>query len=292
MMSILIVMPILTLLMFDLGLTLQWSDFRLFVTRPKALWAGLIGQLVALPAVALLLTQCFSLPPVFAVGFVLIACCPGGSSSNIFSLLAGGDVALSVSLTAFSSLITLFTLPIIMEWALLHSHLFHEGAITLPVGKLMMQNLFTMLLPILIGILTRHYAPEGAARIEKVLSKIAFPCLVLLALLFFIKEFESIRLYIGELGIAVLLLILICILLGDGISRLMKLEGRERRTIVIEIGMQNAAQAIALASSPFVFNDARMAVPAIIYALLMNIVLLTYTYFIKRSSKKALSAEH
>ncbi|MGN0310950.1 MAG: bile acid:sodium symporter family protein, partial [Bacteroides sp.] len=180
-MSIFIVLPILTLLMFELGLTLQPADFKLFLTRPRPLLVGLAGQLLFLPLVALLLTHCFTLPAVFAVGFVLIACCPGGSSSNVFSLLAKGDVALSVSLTAFSSLITLITLPIIMQWVVTQSGFSQGETITLPVGKLMMQNLFTMLLPIVAGILFRRYASRQAARLEAMLSKIAFPCLILLA---------------------------------------------------------------------------------------------------------------
>ena len=281
-MSIFIVLPILTLLMFELGLTLQPADFKLFFTRPKPLLVGLAGQLIFLPLVALLLTHCFTLPSVFAVGFVLIACCPGGSSSNVFSLLAKGDVALSVSLTAFSSLITLVTLPLIMQWVVMQSGLSQGEAISLPVGKLLMQNLFTMLLPIVVGILFRRYAPKRAAHCEAVLSKIAFPCLILLAAVFFIQEFESIRIHFGELGLSVLLLILTSILLGSGLCRLFRLKGSERRTIVIEVGMQNAAQAIALATSPFVFGDARIAVPAIIYALLMNVVLLSYTGYIRR----------
>ena len=284
-MSIFIVLPILTLLMFELGLTLQPADFKLFLSRPRPLLVGLAGQLIFLPLVALLLTHCFTLPAVFAVGFVLIACCPGGSSSNVFSLLAKGDVALSVSLTAFSSLITLVTLPLIMKWVVTQSGLSQGETITLPVGKLLMQNLFTMLLPIVVGILFRRYAPKRAKRIEAVLSRIAFPCLILLAAVFFIQEFDAIRAHFGELGLSILLLILTCILLGAGLSQLFRLKGSERRTIVIEVGMQNAAQAIALATSPFVFGDARIAVPAIIYALLMNVVLLSYTWLIRRTQR-------
>ena len=127
--SVFIVLPILTLLMFDLGLTLQVKDFKLFLTKPKPVIVGLIG-----PLVAFALTYVFSLPPIFTVGFMLIACCPGGSSSNVFSLLAKGDVALSVSLTALSSVITLFTLPVIMEWVVSQSGIFDGTQIQLPVG--------------------------------------------------------------------------------------------------------------------------------------------------------------
>lgn len=275
--SVFIVLPILTLLMFDLGLGLQGKDFLLLLQRPKAVIVGLVGQLVLLPLVAVLLTKVFSLPPVMVVGFVLIACCPGGSSSNVFSMLAKGDVALSVSLTALSSIITLFTLPLIMKAQLDNT----AESIRLPVGKLLVQNFFTMLLPVSAGILTRRHAPRIAAKTEKVLSKAAFPCLILLAAVFFVQEFAAIRDNIGRLGVAVLCLLLICMSVGALLARLFKLRKNEKRTIIIEIGMQNAAQAIALSASPFVFDNARMAVPAIIYALLMNIVLLTYVAAIK-----------
>jgi len=267
--------------MFDLGLTLQVNDFKMFLTSPKPVLVGLVGQLVCLPLVAFALTYVFSLPPVFTVGFMLIACCPGGSSSNVFSLLAKGDVALSVSLTAISSIVTLFTLPVIMEWVISQSDILDGSNIQMPIGKLIMQNVFTMLVPIAAGIALRKYAKEKAAKIEAVLSKIAFPCLVILAGTFFVQEFDAIRDHIGEMGLAVLSLILVCIALGALLSYIFRLRGAERRTIVIEVGMQNAAQAIALATSPFVFGDARIAIPAIIYALLMNLVLLTYTYVLR-----------
>lgn len=284
-MAIFIVLPILTLLMFDLGLTLQLSDFKVFLSRPRPVLVGLIGQLLFLPLTAIVLTRFLSLPPVFAVGFVLIACCPGGSSSNVFSMLAKGDVALSVSLTALSSVVTLFTLPLIMEAFVQHASVLSGTTINLPVGKLLLQNLITMLLPIALGIAVRHFAPRAAMKIEKVLSKIAFPCLILLATVFFIQEFDAIQDNIGQMGIAVFSLLLVCVLLGGLLSRIFALKGSERRTIVIEIGMQNAAQAIALAASPFVFNDARIAIPGIIYALFMNLVLLTYVGFIKFAKK-------
>ncbi|MBQ2166782.1 MAG: bile acid:sodium symporter family protein, partial [Bacteroidaceae bacterium] len=104
-MTILIVIPILMLLMFELGLTLKPADFQMILKRPKPVFAGLIGQLFFLPIIAFCLGWVFHLSPVFFMGVVLIACCPGGSSSNVFSMLAKGDVALSVSLTACSSII-------------------------------------------------------------------------------------------------------------------------------------------------------------------------------------------
>lgn len=281
--SIFIVLPILTLLMFDLGLTLRPSDFVLIAKRPRAVFVGLFGQLVLLPLVSFAVASFFSLPPIFYIGVMLIACCPGGSSSNIFSKLAKGDVALSVSLTALSSIITLVTVPAIMQWVTVYVGA--SQGIQLPVVNLLMQNVFTMLAPIVLGILCRKYYSNVAMKMDRVLSKIAFPALMLLAGIFFVQHYDTITTHFSVLGMCVGLLLLTAVALSGVGSRCMRLNNKERRTIVIEVGMQNAAQAIAVASSPFVFNDGRIAIPAIIYALLMNVVLLTYVSIIKVRAK-------
>lgn len=277
--SILIVIPILTLLMFDLGLTLQPKDFLMIAQRPKAIFVGLAGQLLLLPILAYAIGSAFALSVPFFLGMMLIACCPGGSSSNVFSMLAKGDVALSVSLTALSSVITLFTVPMIMQYATLSVG--ESVGVQLPVGNLLAQNIVTMLLPILIGIAVRHYYPNAAARIEKVLSKCAFPALMLLAGIFFVQHRNTITDNFAMLGACVTLLLLCSTSLAYIFSRVCTLNNKEQKTIVIEVGMQNAAQAIAVASSPFVFNNDIIAIPAIIYALMMNVVLLTYVGVIK-----------
>lgn len=217
---ILIVLPILTLLMFDLGLTLRPADFLLFRRRPRAVAVGLVGQIVVLPAVAFALGMAFALPPVFFVGLVLIACSPGGSSSNIFSKLA--------------------------------------------------------------GVFVRHRFPSAAASIDRVLARVAFPALILLAVLFFIQHRVTIMAHFTGLGACITLMILTAVASGAALSRLMHLERRETRTVVIEVGMQNAAQAIAVASSPLIFHNDVMAIPAILYALLMNVILLIYVAAVKR----------
>ena len=266
--------------MFDLGLTLRVKDFYMVVTRPKAFFVALCGQIILLPLIALGLGWAFSLTPVFFIGLMLIACSPGGSSSNIFSKLAGGDVALSVTLTAMSSLLTLITLPIVMGWVTATSGA--EVGITLPVGNLLKQNLLLMLLPVVIGLLINQFFPKAAQAIDKVLSKAAFPALMLLVTIFFAQHYRTIFAHIGRLGLCVTALILLAIGCASLLSRLFHITGRERRTVNIEVGMQNAAQAIALATSPFVFNNQEMAIPAILYSLMMNVVLLTYVAIVKK----------
>ena len=278
--TIWIVLPILTVLMFDLGLCLKLQDFARVVKAPKAVLLALFGQIVLLPVIALGIGRVFGLTPVFFLGLILIACCPGGSSSNIFSKLAGGDVALSVTLTALSSLITLVTVPLVMAWATRAA-----GAavgITLPVGNLLKQNLLLMLLPVLIGIGVNHFRPKAAAAIDRVLSKAAFPALMVLISVFFLQHYRTIFANMATLGLCVTLLIVLSAGSAAGLSRLFRLDGRQRRTTVIEVGMQNAAQAIAVATSPFIFNNPEMAIPAILYSLMMNVVLLIYVGVVRR----------
>lgn len=278
-------MPILIVLMFLLGIDLDRTAFAGVRRQPKAVLLGMLGQLVLLPIIAFGVAWALNLPPVYFMGLVLVACCPGGSSSNVFSMLAKGDVALSVTLTALSSIITLFTLPVIMEFVTRFVSDMSEVQITLPVGKLLVQNIVLLFVPLIAGSLFRHFLPAVAARVGRVLGKAAFPALMTLALLFFLQYSNEIVDNFTILGLSAALLILLAMACSSALSRLGGFGSAVRRTIVIEVGMQNAAQAIAIASSPFIFNSGEMALPAIIYALLMNVILLTYVYCIRKKQK-------
>ena len=285
--AIFIVLPILTLLMFDLGLTLKPQDFKLIAQRPKPVIVGLVGQIILLPLIAwLIILSPFanSLSPLFIIGIMLVACSPGGSSSNVFSMLAKGDVALSVTLTAFSSLITLFTLPLIMAWVT--ASVGEAADIHLPIGNLLVQNLVLMVLPIAIGFVLNIYRSHAAARIHNVLRRIAMPALVLLVAIFFVQHRQTILTEFASLGLTMTVLILATTGCGALLAWLLRLTTRERRTLVIEIGMQNAAQAITIACSPLIFNNEIIAIPAIIYALMMNLILLAYVAITKITSKQ------
>ena len=281
--TIWIVMPILIVLMFLLGTELNKEAFINVARHPKAVVLGMVGQIILLPLIAFTLAWALNLPPVYFMGLVLIACCPGGSSSNVFSMLAKGDVALSVTLTAVSSIITLFTLPVIMEFT---SYFVSHNAgttIELPVGKLLMQNIVLFFIPLLAGLLLRYKRPVWAAKVSRVLNKTAFPALMLLALLFFLQYTQEIMENFRLIGFACGMLIITSMICSSLLSRIGKLTNAVRHTIVIEVGMQNAAQAIAIATSPFIFNSGEMAIPAIIYALLMNVLLLLYIVKLKYS---------
>ena len=283
--TIWIVMPILIVLMFLLGMDMSKKAFTDIAHNPKAVLLGLAGQLIILPALAFSIAWLLKLPPVYFMGLVLVACCPGGSSSNVFSMLAKGDVALSVTLTALSSVITLFTLPVIMEFVTEAVSDMSGVSIELPVGKLIVQNIVLLFVPLFAGSLFRHFCPEAAVKVSKVLGKTAFPALMVLAAVFFLQYRKEIAGNFASLGLSAAMLIIIAMLCGSCLSRVGRFSDAARRTIVIEVGMQNVAQAIAIASSPFIFNNGKMALPAICYALLMNVILLAYVYFIRRKDK-------
>ena len=280
--SIWIVMPILVVLMFLLGIDISKKSFTDIAHNPKAVLLGLTGQLVILPVLAFSIAWILKLPPVYFMGLVLVACCPGGSSSNVFSMLAKGDVALSVTLTALSSIITLFTIPIIMEFVTAAVSDMSGASIELPVGKLLAQNIVLLFVPLSAGSMFKHFCPETAVKVSKVLGKMAFPALMILAAVFFLQYKKEIADNFASLGLSAAMLIILAMACSSCISRIGRFTDAIRRTIVIEVGMQNAAQAIAIASSPFIFNSGEMALPAICYALLMNVILLTYVYFIRK----------
>ena len=283
--TIWIVMPILIVLMFLLGIDITKKAFTDIAHNTKAVLLGMIGQIVILPIIAFLTAWLLKLPPIYFMGLVLVACCPGGSSSNAFTMLVKGNVALSVTLTALSSIITLFTLPVIMEFVTNTVSNMSGVKIELPVGKLIIQNIILLLVPLFAGSLFKHFCPEAAVKVSKVLSKLAFPALMILAAVFFLQYRKEIADNFASLGLSAAMLIVLAMACSSGISRIGKFNDATRRTIVIEVGMQNAAQAITIASSPFIFNNGEMALPAICYALLMNVILLTYVYFIRRKQK-------
>ena len=178
----------------------------------------------------------------------------------------------------------MFTIPIVLQLALNRCSGFEAfGQINLPVGKLLVQNIVLMFVPILLGFLMTRLWPNAARKTDKVISKIAFPALMLLAGIFFVQHHKTIAENILLLGAVILSMLILSIAVSALLSKAARLEKRDRKTIIIEVGMQNAAQAIAIASSPFIFNNSALAIPAIIYALLMNVVLLIYVAVIKKN---------
>lgn len=269
------VIPILMLLMFSLGIDLRPGDFYRVIRSPGAAVIGLTGQLVGLPLIAGLIALLLNLPPLLAVGLVLLAACPGGSSSNAFTMLARGDVALSVSLTTITSVVTTLTIPFIVNWAT-GFWMGAEAGLRLALGPVLGQNALTILLPIGLGMLLRAQASSLADRISPFLRKAALPLLLVMISVFIIQQRDVLALGATTIALAAFLLIFLTMSLGLFLGWIARLKEASRRTILIEVGMQNVAQAMAISTSPFLMADAAYAIPAVFYAVVMNLVLLSY----------------
>ena len=154
------------IIMLGMGLGLTVKDFTRIFVEPKAVIIGLIAQLIIVPVVGFLLAMFFPLSPELAVGVVILAACPGGPTSNLVTYLVKGNVALSITLTAISSLVTVFTIPLVVNLAM-QQFMAESVALQLPFLKTVIQIAVITLIPVSLGMLTHHYAPTLASTIEK-----------------------------------------------------------------------------------------------------------------------------
>jgi BASS family bile acid:Na+ symporter len=282
-----VVLPIaLAIIMLGMGLSLLPEDFQRVRKYPKAVSIGLISQLVLLPVIGFGIAKMVPMQPVIAMGLMIIALCPGGPSSNVITFLAKGDIALSVTLTAFSSLITVFTIPVLANLAYRH-FIGQTAAIALPIGTTIIQIFLMTLLPIIIGMGVRQRFPEIARRLEKVTSRLAVAFLAIIILLLIIREWNRLPGFILQVGIAVLLLNTISMLAGFYVSKLLKLNTPQQICIAIEVGIQNGTLAIAITAG--LLNNPDMAVPAAVYSLFMYVTgLIAINYGRKLASNAAI----
>ncbi|MBD2593005.1 bile acid:sodium symporter family protein [Nostoc spongiaeforme FACHB-130] len=264
-----VVLPIaLAIIMLGMGLSLTPADFQRVKNYPKAVTIGLISQLVLLPIIGFTIAKLVPMQPTIAMGLIIIALCPGGVSSNVITFLAKGDVALSVTLTAFSSLITVLTIPVLANLAYQH-FIGQTAAIALPIGATIVQIFLMTLLPIGLGMGVRQLFPEVALRLEKVTSRLAVAFLAIIILLLIIREWNRLPGFILQVGIAVVLLNGVSMLAGFYISKLFNLNPPQQICIAIEVGIQNGTLAIAITAG--LLNNPDMAIPAAVYSLFMYV---------------------
>ncbi len=264
-----VLLPVaLAIVMLGMGLSLVPEDFRRITRYPRAVAVGTVCQCLVLPLLGALIALVVPMEPVMAVGLVVVAVCPGGPSSNLMTYLARGDVALSVTLTAVSSIVTVFTIPLFTNLAL--QHFLGEGAaFSLPVGTTMLQIVLITLLPTAIGMAIRHRFPEPARRLEKQMGRLAGGLLALIILLLFIREAGKLPGFLAQMGLAIALLNVLAMLAGFLAGRLFRLPLAQQVCIAIEVGIQNGTLAIAITAG--LLNNPDMAVPAAVYSLLMYV---------------------
>jgi bile acid:Na+ symporter, BASS family len=256
----------LALVMLGLGLSLTVADFGRVRRQPRAVVIALALQVVALPAVAFGLVWLFGLSEILAVGMILLAASPGGTTANLFSHLFRGDVALNITLTAVNSLLAVATLPLITNLAIQWFHGEDAGTLGLQFDKTV-QVFAIVLVPVAIGMLIRRAAPTFADRMDKPARILSAVVLALVIVGTMLAERENIVDYLRQVGGVTLLFCLLSLAAGFVVPRLLGVEHRQAIASAFEIGVHNATLAIAVAVG--VLGVVELAVPAAVYGVVM-----------------------
>ena len=256
----------LAVIMFGMGLSLRLEDFKRILIYPKAVGIGLLNQLILLPVVAFGIAKAFQLPPELAVGLMILAVCPGGATSNLITHLAKGDAALSITLTAFSSVITVVSIPFLINFSI--GYFIPGGeAQQLEVVGTVLSVLFITLIPVALGMITLAKAPALAQKWDKPFRKISTVFFVIIVLAAILKERENLVQYFIEAGPAALALNLSTLAISFAMAKWARLPFRQGLTIAIESGIQNGTLGITIAATLLV--NSVMSIPSAIYSLLM-----------------------
>ena len=263
-----ILLPLaLAIIMIGLGLELTPKDFTRVTKQPKAVLIALFCQLVILVSIAFIICKVLALPPLLAVGLMLLAASPGGSTANLFSYLFKGDIALNITLTAINSVIAAFTLPLIVNFAI--QHFMNDGQeISLQFSKIL-QVFAIIIIPVGIGMLIRHYAPHFTEKLNKPLRIFAVSFLILIIIGAITKERHQILEYLAQVGLATILFCLCSLLIGYFVPRLLGINSAQARACAFEIGIHNSTLAMTIALT--VMASSTVAMPAAVYSIFMYV---------------------
>ncbi|AXB48679.1 bile acid:sodium symporter [Amycolatopsis albispora] len=264
--------------MFGLGLSLTTKDFARVLSYPKAVVVALVCQVLVLPAACFGLVYALSLPPELAVGMMLLAASPGGTTANLFSHLAHGDVALNITLTAVNSLLAVLTLPLVVNFALGH-FLTADAGIGLQFGKTV-QVFAIVLIPVALGMLARHRVPALADRTQKPVKLLSVVFLIGTILVAVYQERENITGYLADVGLATFLFSVLSIGVGYLAPRLFKVDRRQSIAAAMEIGIHNSVLAITIALT--LLNSTQIAIPAAVYGIVMFFTAGAFGFLISR----------
>jgi BASS family bile acid:Na+ symporter len=286
--SAIILASSLIIIMLGMGLSLIVDDFKRILIHPKAIVIGLINQLIILPIIGFGVTFLFPMRPEIAIGIMILAACPGGPTSNLLTHLAKGDLALSVSLTAISSFITILTIPFIVNFALIH-FLDQSQMIQLNVVETILQIFVIIVIPITIGMLVRKYKEGFAHKMAKPVRKASGIVMVLVIVGILIKERAHFVSYFQQAGAASLVLNIVSMFIGYYSARLFKIADKSAISISIESGIQNGTLAITIAV--VLLGNSEFAIAPAIYSLMMFFTGGVAVYFGNRFTKKQLATE-
>ncbi len=264
--STIILASSLIIIMLGMGLSLVIDDFKRIAIYPKAIIIGLTNQLIILPIIGFLLAISFPIQPEIAVGIMILAASPGGPTSNLIAHLAKGDTALSVSLTAISSFVTILTIPFIVNFAL--TYFYEEGqVIKLDIIQTILQILVIIIIPISIGMVIRKYKEKFALKMANPVRKASGIVMILVIVGIVVKERENFISYFQQAGLVALALNVITMMIGYYSSKLFKVTRERAISISVESGIQNGTLAITIAV--VLLGRPDFAIAPAIYSLLM-----------------------
>ncbi len=267
----------LAIIMFGLGLSLTPGDFRRVAKSPRAVVVALVLQILVLPAVAFGLVIAFNLDPLLAVGVMLLAASPGGTTANLLSHLFRGDVALNITLTAINSVLAAVSIPVITNLAI--SYFDADGTLGLQFGKVL-QVIAIVIIPVVLGMFVRSKSPGFATRADRPVRIFSIAVLAIVALGAIFGERDNILDYLQSVGAVTALFCLASLSLGYFVSRLLRLSKTQSIAASMEIGVHNTTIALTIALS--VLDSVEVAIPAAIYSVFMYILAPAFGFLISR----------
>ena len=265
------------IIMFGLGLSLTVGDFARVLKQPKAVIVALLCQLILLPAICFGLVLAFQLPPVLAVGMMMLAASPGGTTANLYSHLFRGDVALNISLTAVNSVISVITLPIITNLAIAYFNPF-DDQLGMQWAKVL-EVFAIVLVPVAIGMLVRRFWPAFAKAMDKPVRIASVIILVVVIAGAVASNWTLLVENFARLAVITILFCLISLTVGYLVPRLLKVGKRQAIAASFEIGIHNATLAIVIAQT--VLNSTELSLPAAVYGVLMFFIAFGFGFLIR-----------
>ena len=277
-----VILPLaLAFIMFALGLGLTGADFLRVIKRPRDFFVGTFSQIILLPIIAFILVKLWPISPELAIGVMIIAAAPGGVTSNILTSFARGDVALSISLTAIISLLSVITVPFIILTSLT---LIENSGLDLNISLTNMAiNMFLIVtVPVIIGMMFRKFASNVAIKFEPIAKKISAVLFVIVLLGAILAEKDNVVSYFAQAGLITLALNVVMMIVAYYIAQLLASGTQQKKCISIECGLQNGTLAIFVATS--IFGGGIYVIPAATYSLIMFVTSLIFVYFVRKTS--------
>ena len=277
-----VILPLaLAFIMFALGLGLTGADFLRVIKRPRDFFVGTFSQIILLPIIAFILVKLWPISPELAIGVMIIAAAPGGVTSNILTSFARGDVALSISLTAIISLLSVITVPFIILTSIM---LIDNSALDLDISltNMAISMFLIVTVPVIIGMIFRRFASNAAIKFESIAKKISIVLFIIVLISAILAEKDNIVSYFADAGLITLVLNVVMMIVAFYIAKLLGTGNSQKKCIAIECGLQNGTLAIFVGTT--LFGGGAFVIPAATYSLIMFATSLIFVFFVRNTN--------